>query len=61
MDLFEVGQDDTLGEPSLKVNEQFAEKYEAKKRREELSKRERDRRDSSQVFWQSVMEVARAV
>lgn len=43
MDLFEVGQDDRLEESSINVNKQFAEKYEAKKRREELSNRERDR------------------
>lgn len=40
MDLFEAGQDEVSLEPSLNVNKQFAEKYEAKKRREELSKRE---------------------
>lgn len=40
MDLFEAGQNDTSLEPSLSVNKNFAEKYEAKKRREELSKRE---------------------
>ena len=40
MDLFEVGQSGAQGEPSLNVNKNFAEKYEAKKRREELAKRE---------------------
>lgn len=49
MDLFEVGQDDISLKPSLSFNKDFAEKYEAKKRREELSKRERDREDTDAV------------
>lgn len=34
-----TGNNETLGDGSLQVNEDFARKYEAKKRKEELSRR----------------------